>query len=139
MQTSEFYCKPSLLHYDYGPTKENMVNIMANPFMNMGFQVRPYQQKIVHNALVFPPFAGEGSFFWVHDIFHDTMLKRQASWIRMTLDITLLGFTTFISPGATRWEELSINDDGDKVVYSRHCYTIFQKETSVQLHDSYNG
>lgn len=55
-----------------------MVNIMANTIRNMGFQVRPYQQKMVHNPSVKPPFAGEGSFFWVVDFFYDTMLKRQA-------------------------------------------------------------
>lgn len=127
MRTSEFCCKWSPLHYDYGRTKETMMNIMA----------RPYQQKMVHNPPVKPRFAGEGSFFWVVDIFHDTMLKRQASWITITLDIALLGFTTFISLGATRWEELSIIDDRDIVVYSKHYWKTFRKETSV--HDSFNG
>lgn len=55
----------------------------------------------------------------------------------MTLDIALLGFTTFISLGATRSEELSVIDDRDIVVYSKHYYITFRKETSV--HDSFNG
>lgn len=112
-----------------------MVNIMANTIRNMGFQVRPYQQKMVHNPSVKPPFAGEGSFFWVVDFF--LWYNAETSGLTMTLDIALLGFTTFISLGATRWEELSVIDDRDIVVYSKHYYITFRKETSV--HDSFNG